>query len=75
MGRTEFLGQLAEILEVDSVDENFDLNGKWDSLVVLSAIAAIDEQYGVTVEVRQLVETKSVGEVLALIERSGGRTE
>lgn len=70
MGKAEFLTQLAEVFEVDHVDEDFDVSDKWDSLVVLNAIAAIDEQYGVTVPVKELTATKNVREVLALIERA-----
>lgn len=70
MAKAEFLIQLAEVFEVDEVDEQFDLEGKWDSLVVLSAVSAIDDEFGVTVPIKSLMQTKTVSELLKLIEQS-----
>ena len=46
----EFLKKLAEILELESVEETDDLKSfpQWDSLSVLSVIAMLDEQTKVT---------------------------
>lgn len=57
-----FLEQMAELFEVDSVtlqDEivNFD---EWDSLTALSIIALADDEYSVTISRDAIVEAKTL---------------
>jgi acyl carrier protein len=47
----------------------FELNEQnWDSVVVISVIALIDDTYGVTVPAGRLAGCRNLGEVLALVE-------
>ena len=69
MGKHDLYKRLAEVFEVDSVDDDFNLEGKWESLALLSAIAEIDEEFSITVPVKDLTETKHASEVFALVER------
>jgi acyl carrier protein len=68
-----FLGKLAGILEVnkDDLNDQYVLDAdNWDSLVVVATIAAIDEQFNITVPTKELSEVVSVADLLALIRRS-----
>jgi acyl carrier protein len=69
---TRFLAKLAEVFEVDpgTVQRDFSVAGRWDSLAVLSTIAVIDEQFDVTVPVDELTGCTSVADVLALVSQS-----
>ena len=64
-----FLAKMADILEEDAVqaDQALDDFSTWDSLGVLSAIAMIDEVYGVTVNAEDL-KGKSVGALFDLVQ-------
>jgi acyl carrier protein len=67
----EFGRSLAEILSVPpgSVGPGLELNeDNWDSMAMISAIALIDESYGITVPVERLVKCGSVGDLMTLIE-------
>lgn len=69
----EFLAKLADILEVDNsnLSESVELNDdNWDSVAHLAAIAAIDEQFGITVPARELTQCTSVGALLKLVRHS-----
>lgn len=67
-----FLAKLAEVFEVDAnlVQMDFPLAERWDSVAVLTTIAAIDEHFDVTVPVDDLTACTSVAELLALVRRS-----
>jgi acyl carrier protein len=66
----KFLEQLAEILEVDSVDEKDVLSDfdAWDSLACLSIIALVGEMYGVIISAMELKNTKTIKDIKYLIE-------
>jgi acyl carrier protein len=69
----EFLAKLAAILEIDGskLSESVELNDdNWDSVAHLAAIAAIDEQFGITVPSRELTQCTSVGALLKLVRHS-----
>jgi acyl carrier protein len=71
MDRSKFMGKLSEVLQVDSdmLTEDFKLDDEiWDSLAVMSAIAAIDEVYGVTVPAKPLKNCINVRDIFPLIE-------
>lgn len=60
MDKTQFLEELANILDVDTVDENANLRDyeSWDSLAILSIVAMADSKFGFTLsfpEVKTLV--------------------
>jgi len=71
MNKEVFLEELAEVLEVnkDELNEEFELSG-WDSLAVMSTIAIIDHQFGITVPAKRLSECTSVGALLELVSHS-----
>jgi acyl carrier protein len=72
----KFLEGLAEILEIPAADVTpaLDLTTQaWDSLAVVSAIALIDEHYGVTVDGAALAKCGTVKEVQELVAAKVGR--
>lgn len=69
-----FLVKLADVFEVDAatVQSDFSLAGRWDSVAVLATMALIDEQFGVTVAPDDLTHCTSVTDVLALVDQGAG---
>jgi acyl carrier protein len=61
----EFYTRLADILEVDEVAPSDVLRdfAEWDSLTVLSVIAALDAHYGVNISAADLREIATAGEL------------
>jgi len=73
MGKQNFLNSMAELLEVEAKDlkENFELNSdNYDSVIVLSTIALIDEHFDITVKGTELAKAQSIGELLSLIQKA-----
>ena len=75
-----FAARLADVFEADpsTVQPDFQIAERWDSVAVLATIALIDEQFGVTVPSDELTRCTSVAAVLALVgqsidQRSSGR--
>lgn len=64
-----FYEKLAEILEVDQVNPSDEIVSfdNWDSLGVLSILALVDSEYGVTVSGEEIAGMKLVGELEKLI--------
>ena len=58
-----FLDQMAELFEVDSVDLQDEVTSfeAWDSLTGLSIIALADDEYGITISVNDILEAKTIG--------------
>lgn len=57
-----FLEQMAEILEVDTVqltDTIVDFDA-WDSLTTLSIIALVDEEYEVSLTNKEIIEAQTI---------------
>ncbi len=76
--KDRFLNEVAALLNVkpDQLTYDLALNGdNWDSLATLSAIALVDQQFGITVATDDLVACRSAGEfidlVRAAVERGG----
>lgn len=70
MSVERFYGGLADILEVDvaRVAPALDLTQlAWDSLAIVSAIALIDECYGVLVSGKALGQCRTVGDIERLV--------
>ena len=67
----EFLSKIAEILEVESVNETDDLKSfsQWDSLAVLSVIAMLDANYGVNLRAADLQAAETAGALWAVVQR------
>jgi len=71
MTKTEFYAILDEIVEEDpgtiQGDESLDDLQGWDSLSVVAFIAAVDKHLNATVPAKELVEAKTIGDLLALV--------
>lgn len=68
----EFLIELAELLEIDSMvlreDYQLEENANWDSLALISVIVMIDEHFQQSVSNDVLRKCKVVGDLLKLID-------
>jgi acyl carrier protein len=64
-----FESGLAELLEVDNVNDSDVLEDfeAWDSLTSLSIIAFIDENYGVSVSAKDLLDAKTIKGLKTLV--------
>jgi len=71
---TIFIEKFKEILEIS--DRNLQLNDKfreydeWNSLVFLSLIAMIDEEFDVIIEGKEFKKLETVGEIIEAIKVS-----
>lgn len=67
----KFLENFKEILEVEdrdlSLEDNFRDYPEWDSLANLSAIAMIDDEFGVVIDNNEFKKINTLGELLAAI--------
>ena len=65
----EFLKEMAEILEEDSVSADDELNSfeSWDSLAALSVSALADSEFRVTLASQDIKEALTVGDLYARI--------
>ncbi len=69
MSKEEFLKSMAEILELDEVNENLELDDDiWNSLSIVSTIALIDENFNITISGDLLNNCKTIGDLWKLIE-------
>lgn len=70
MDKKDFLNQLADILEVDAVNESDELEKFecWDSLTILSIIALVSETYGKQLSNDEIRRAKTVEGILDLIQ-------
>lgn len=70
MSKEKIIAELEEILEQDAgslkEDTSLDSIPEWDSLAVISFIAAVDEQYGHVLNGDDLQKAKTVGDLVAL---------
>jgi len=67
-----FLAELAEGLELprEKLTLDFALKGNplWDSLAIITVMAAVDERFHVELENEQLIDLATLGDLLHLIE-------
>ncbi len=65
-----FLNQMAELLEVDSVNAQDEITffDAWDSLRSLSIIAFVDDEYSVTISAQDILNAKTVEGLYQLIQ-------
>jgi acyl carrier protein len=62
---------LEEILEEDNIQLNFELNDEnWDSLNIISFIAAIHSNFQIVLEAEKISEVTNVGDLINLVERA-----
>jgi acyl carrier protein len=67
---SQFYAELADIFEVDvsEITPDFDLHeAGWDSLAIVTTIAAIDDVFDVTVSPAALADCRTVGDVERLV--------
>ncbi len=73
---SQFFDGLAEILEISPADVTAELDltqQSWDSLAVVSAIALIDECFGITVDGAALAKCTTVQQVQDLVDAKLGK--
>lgn len=63
----KFYADLAELLEVDEVDPDIELDRyeNWDSLTILSLIAMLDSDFGVSMTAKDIAVYKTAAELYA----------
>lgn len=69
MSKEEFVQEFAELLENGDVNENtkFRELDEWDSLAALSTISTIDDEFGVTINNKDLRSVETVSELYDLV--------
>ena len=75
MQREHFVRRLAAAMGCDAegvAEDTVLTENNWDSMVVLTAIGIIDEDFGVRVNARELEAASSVRDVCALVEQAVG---
>ena len=67
-----FYERLAEAIDIESVNDDMVLEelDEWDSLTILSVIALMDTDYGITLYADQLKKLKTVGELKDFVIKS-----
>jgi acyl carrier protein len=65
-----FLNQMAELLEVDSVDAQDEITSfdAWDSLTSLSIIAFADDEYSITISAQDILNANTIEGLYQLIQ-------
>ena len=71
MDKAAFMEELANILDVDAVEEAANLRDyeAWDSLVVLSLVAMADSKFGFTLTFPEVKTLKTGAELWAFFEK------
>lgn len=66
----KLIEQMIEIFEVDSIspDDVLRKYTLWDSLSVISLVAAVDEDYGVTMDADDLPDIVTASDLFAFVE-------
>lgn len=69
MTKEEFVQEFAELLENEEVreDTKFRELDEWDSLAALSTISTIDDEFGVTINNKDLRSVETVGELYDMV--------
>jgi acyl carrier protein len=68
-----FLVQMAELLEVDSVNAQDEITSfeAWDSLTALSIIAFVGDEYNITLTVNEILDAKTINELYHIVKSNG----
>jgi len=69
MTKNEFLGELAEIMQLDTLpngSENLEDFSEWDSMSILAVISMFDMEFRVTLSSDDLNNVKSIPELIAM---------
>lgn len=69
MTKEEFVQEFAELIENEEVreDTKFRELDEWDSLAALSTISTIDDEFGVTINNKDLRSVETVGELYDMV--------
>ena len=69
MTKEEFVQEFAELLDNEEINENtkFRELDEWDSLAALSTISTIDDEFGVTINNKDLRSVETVSELYDLV--------
>lgn len=69
MSKEEFVQEFAELLENEEIVANtiFRELDEWDSLAALSTISTIDDEFGITINNKDLRSVDTVGELYDLV--------
>ncbi len=72
MDKEAFLDELADILDVDAVEETANLRDyqSWDSLAVLSIVSLADSKFGFTLTFPDVKTLVSVADLWAFFEKN-----
>ena len=72
MNTKEFIEKFAEAIDVEAASLNIETEFRtlpeWDSIVYLSVIAMLDEEYGIQIENAAFKALKTVNDVINYIE-------
>ena len=66
----KFLGFVAKIMEVDTSDISMETQykeGKWDSLMMLTLIMELEEEYGVSIPMESLGNVKILADLYEFV--------
>ena len=79
-GATEILVRLRDVLR-DSAVEEHDWNAVvpetlieslgFDSLTILDVLYDVEEEFGIALDPKQVVKTRTVGEIIGLLQQNG----
>ena len=65
----EIIEILEDIIEEDGITDNFILDKDiWDSLNIISFIAAVNSKYGIVLDSEKLSQVNTVSELIILVE-------
>ncbi len=69
MSKEDFVQAFAELLENEDISVNtiFRELDEWDSLAALSTISTIDDEFGITINNKDLRSIETVGELYDLV--------
>ena len=68
----DFIGKIAEQFEITDISElvtdtEFKALEGWSSLMALSIIAMIDDEYGVTIKGKDIRESETIGDLFNIV--------
>ncbi|MXW01683.1 MAG: acyl carrier protein [Holophagales bacterium] len=79
-GTSEVLARLRDVLRDSAVEEHdWDAVGPetpieslgFDSLTILDVLYDVEEEFGIALDPKQVVKTRTIGEIIALLHQNG----
>ncbi|MDR1378931.1 MAG: acyl carrier protein [Synergistaceae bacterium] len=76
MNVPQFINEIADIIEADprtlSLESNFRESADfWSSLVAFTLLTFLEDQYGATLSVEELIECQTLGDLYSKVSRVG----